>query len=98
MAKDELGIEINIVESLGPYEYLYRESDVDGSDGKHYSSNKHVAEHMCGEIVRTNSMSPHGLIPVPIGYTDMCKLILMTRASHSTNNIYPDYQYNTLDK
>lgn len=42
VAKEELGIEIEIVESLGVYEHLYRESDVDGSGGKHYLANGFV--------------------------------------------------------
>jgi colanic acid biosynthesis protein WcaH len=47
VARKELGIEIEIVESLGAYEHLYRESDVDASGGKHYLAN--------GFVVRTDS-------------------------------------------
>ena len=47
MAKEELGIEVEIVESLGAYEHLYRESDVDRSGGKHYLAN--------GFVVRADS-------------------------------------------
>ena len=42
VAEEELGIEVEIVESLGAYEHLYRESDVDASGGKHYLANGFV--------------------------------------------------------
>lgn len=42
VAREELGIEVEIIESLGAYEHLYPESDVDGSGGKHYLANGFV--------------------------------------------------------
>ena len=29
VAGEELGVEVGVIESLGVYEYLYRESDID---------------------------------------------------------------------
>lgn len=51
VAEEEVSIEVEIVESLGAYEHLYRESDVDGSGGKHYLANGFVVRHVAGEIV-----------------------------------------------
>lgn len=51
VAEEELGIEVEIVESLGTHEHLYRESDVDGSGGKHYLANGFVVQHVAGEIM-----------------------------------------------
>jgi colanic acid biosynthesis protein WcaH len=51
VAEEELGIEVEIVESLGAYEHLYSESDVGGSGGKHYLANGFVVRHVAGEIV-----------------------------------------------
>ena len=51
VAEEELGIEVEIVESLGAYEHLYRESDVDGSGGKHYLANGFVVRTKAGRLV-----------------------------------------------
>ena len=59
VAREELGIEVEIVESLGVYEHLYSESDVTDSGGKHYLAN--------GFVVRTTDEprigdSQHGAV------------------------------------
>jgi len=42
VARDELGVDVDVVERLGAYEHLYDASDVDGSGGKHYLANGFV--------------------------------------------------------
>ena len=61
VAKEELGIEVEIVESLGAYEHLYGESDVDRSGGKHYLANGFVVR---GESVEFTIDDQHGDVQV----------------------------------
>ena len=49
VAADELGIEVEIVESLGAFEHLYDTSDVPGVDSKHYLANGYVVDVLDGE-------------------------------------------------
>ena len=49
VAADELGIEVEIVESLGGFEHLYDTSDVSGVDSKHYLANGYVVDVVDGE-------------------------------------------------
>lgn len=44
VANAELGIDVEIVESLGAYEHLYETADVAGVDGKHYLANGYVVD------------------------------------------------------
>lgn len=47
VAREELGVEVDVVESLGAYEHLYDDADVDDAGGKHYLAN--------GFLVRTDA-------------------------------------------
>jgi len=47
VAREELGVEVEIEERLGAYEHLYDDADVDGAGGKHYLAN--------GFLVRTDA-------------------------------------------
>lgn len=44
VAKEELGIEVEIVERLGVYEHFYETADVSDVDGKHYLANGFVVK------------------------------------------------------
>ncbi len=61
VAETELGIEVEIVESLGAYEHLYRESDVGESGGKHYLANGFVVR---GESEKYTTDDQHGDVQV----------------------------------
>ena len=49
VAAEELGIEVEIVESLGAFEHLYDTSDVSGVDSKHYLANGYVVDVVDGK-------------------------------------------------
>ena len=42
VAQEELGVDVEIIESLGAYEHIYDTADVDVSNGKHYLANGYV--------------------------------------------------------
>ncbi|WP_255150042.1 NUDIX domain-containing protein [Halorarius halobius] len=44
IAADELGIEVDIVESLGAFEHFYETAAVEGVDDKHYLANGYVVD------------------------------------------------------
>lgn len=44
----ELGLEVEIVESLGAFEHLYDAADVEGVDMKHYIANGYVVDVVSG--------------------------------------------------
>jgi colanic acid biosynthesis protein WcaH len=44
IGKEELGLEVEIVESLGAFEHLYDTSEIDGVDTKHYLANGYVVD------------------------------------------------------
>ncbi|TKX78488.1 NUDIX domain-containing protein [Halorubrum sp. SD626R] len=44
VASEELGIDVEIVESLGAFEHQYETADVDGVDSKHYLANGYVVD------------------------------------------------------
>lgn len=48
IGKEELGLDIEIVESLGAFEHFYDTSDIDGVS-KHYLANAYVADVISGE-------------------------------------------------
>ncbi|WP_332897141.1 GDP-mannose mannosyl hydrolase [Haladaptatus sp. CMSO5] len=50
IAEQELGLEIEIVESLGAYEHFYDTADVAGVDSKHYLANGYVVTCLSGEL------------------------------------------------
>ncbi|ELZ39397.1 GDP-mannose mannosyl hydrolase [Halorubrum tebenquichense] len=50
VAETELGIEVEIVESLGAFEHVYDTSDVDGVDTKHYLANGYVVDMIDGDV------------------------------------------------
>jgi colanic acid biosynthesis protein WcaH len=49
VSQQELGTEVEIIESLGSYEHFYEATDVEGSGGKHYLAN--------GFVVRPESVT-----------------------------------------
>jgi colanic acid biosynthesis protein WcaH len=49
IGNDELGLDIEIVESLGGFEHFYGTSDVDGIDTKHYLANGYVVDIVDGD-------------------------------------------------
>jgi colanic acid biosynthesis protein WcaH len=50
VAEEELGIEVEIVESLGAFEHRYESSDTEGVDSKHYLANGYVVDVSSGEL------------------------------------------------
>ena len=50
VAREELGVEVEIVESLGAFEHRYDTADVPGVDAKHYLANGYVVEIVDGEV------------------------------------------------
>ncbi|MXR50431.1 NUDIX domain-containing protein [Halovenus sp. WSH3] len=44
VAEDELGISVEIVESLGAFEHFYDTADVEGVESKHYLANGYVVD------------------------------------------------------
>ena len=50
VAREELGVEVEIVESLGAFEHRYDTADVPGVDAKHYLANGYVVEVVDGEV------------------------------------------------
>jgi|GEM_PF-4661516 colanic acid biosynthesis protein WcaH len=54
VAEDELGADVQIVESLGAYEHIYDTADIEGVDGKHYLANGYVVEATTGEFETDN--------------------------------------------
>ena len=50
VAEAELGIDVEIVESLGAFEHVYDTSDVDGVDTKHYLANGYVVDVVGGDV------------------------------------------------
>jgi len=51
VASEELGVDVEIVESLGAFEHRYDTADVPGVDSKHYLANGYVMEIVGGEAV-----------------------------------------------
>jgi len=49
VAEQELGVGVNIVESLGAFEHVYDTSDLNEVDTKHYLANGYVVEIVSGE-------------------------------------------------
>jgi colanic acid biosynthesis protein WcaH len=50
IAADELGLKIEIVESLGAFEHFYQTSDVDDVESKHYLANGYVVDAVDGAL------------------------------------------------
>jgi colanic acid biosynthesis protein WcaH len=44
VASEELGVDVEIVESLGAFEHIYETSEVDSVDTKHYLANGYVVD------------------------------------------------------
>jgi colanic acid biosynthesis protein WcaH len=51
VAREELGLSVEIVESLGAFEHRYDTSDVPGVDTKHYLANGYVVDGVDGDLV-----------------------------------------------
>lgn len=47
---EELGLDVEIVESLGAFEHFYETSDIGGVDTKHYLANGYVVDVVDGEL------------------------------------------------
>jgi colanic acid biosynthesis protein WcaH len=54
VAREELGLEVDIVESLGAFEHIYETADVPDAGGKHYLANGYVVEMTGGEVTLDN--------------------------------------------
>lgn len=50
IAKEELGLSVEIVESLGAFEHIYETSEIDGVDTKHYLANGYVVDVTSGKF------------------------------------------------
>lgn len=50
IAREEVGLSVELVESLGAFEHLYDTSDVAGVDTKHYLANGYVVDVVDGEL------------------------------------------------
>ena len=50
IASEEIGVDVEIVESLGAFEHRYETSDVAGVDSKQYLANGYVVDVVNGEI------------------------------------------------
>lgn len=50
VAREELGVEVEVVESLGAYDHRYEASDVARSGGKHYVANGFVVRVVGGSL------------------------------------------------
>ncbi|WP_309138818.1 NUDIX domain-containing protein [Haloterrigena gelatinilytica] len=50
IAEEELGLSVEIVESLGAFEHIYDASDVEGVDTKHYLANGYVVDAVGGHL------------------------------------------------
>lgn len=50
IGNEELGLDVEIVESLGAFEHFYQSSDVDSVDTKHYLANGYVVDAVGGEL------------------------------------------------
>ncbi|WP_232508570.1 GDP-mannose mannosyl hydrolase [Haloarcula marismortui] len=50
IAKQELGLSVKIVESLGAFEHIYETSDVAGVNTKHYLANGYVVKVDSGQL------------------------------------------------
>jgi colanic acid biosynthesis protein WcaH len=50
VAREELGVDVEIVESLGAFEHRYDTADVPSVDSKHYLANGYVVEIVDGEV------------------------------------------------
>lgn len=50
IGKEEVGLQVEIVESLGAFEHIYDESGVDGVDTKHYLANGYVVDAIGGQL------------------------------------------------
>jgi colanic acid biosynthesis protein WcaH len=52
VAREECGLEVDIVESLGAFEHLYETAEASGVGGKHYLANGYVVDRTEGEFRR----------------------------------------------
>lgn len=54
VAREEIGVSVEIVESLGAFEHIYDTSDVDTVDTKHYLANGYVVDVVSGQLQADN--------------------------------------------
>lgn len=57
VAREEIGVSVEIVESLGAFEHIYDTSDVDSVDTKHYLANGYVVDVVSGQLQTDNQHS-----------------------------------------
>jgi colanic acid biosynthesis protein WcaH len=50
VAREECGLDVELVESLGAFEHIYETADVPDVDGKHYLANGYVVDAVDGEL------------------------------------------------
>lgn len=50
IAKNELGVDIEIIESLGAFEHMYETAEVEGAETKHYLANGYVVRPVTEEF------------------------------------------------
>ena len=60
VASEELGIDVEIVESLGAFEHQYETADVAGVDSKHYLANGYVVDIVDGDSVASDGVDSSG--------------------------------------
>ena len=51
IADEELGLSVEVIESIGAYEHLYTTAEVKGVDGKHYLANGYVVDSVDGGLI-----------------------------------------------
>jgi colanic acid biosynthesis protein WcaH len=62
VAREELGLSVEIVESLGAFEHFYDTSDVPGVDTKHYLANGYVVDVDAGDAPATHDVDAGELV------------------------------------
>jgi colanic acid biosynthesis protein WcaH len=50
VAREECGLDVELVESLGAFEHIYETADVPDVDGKHYLANGYVVDRVGGDL------------------------------------------------
>jgi colanic acid biosynthesis protein WcaH len=69
VAREECGLEVELVESLGAFEHLYETADVPGVDGKHYLANGYVVDAVGGDLTlddQHDAIQPFTSPPEPL--------------------------------
>lgn len=83
VARTELGVEVEVVESLGAFEHLYDTADVADAGGKHYLANGYVVDLVGGDVtlddqheqIRAFETLPEGLHDYVSAYVEASDLV-----------------------